>query len=850
MSLFNGINQFVNFEINGKKLAFSDIDKDNNGEISTEEYNSLLEEVKLDSIDFKTLDTNSDNLISNDEFLKYEKKLEIQEVVNNYSKTIAIDFAGKSDCIVQLNTELKDLINDFVDNYSGDLSEMVKDFEEQFTVKYEEIKNSIMVGDVNTIKSKVLDEVYSNYLKVENAENQIDSSSLKQFALMLESEANNFIKNYKGDSLEKDLAEYLEGCTYKTDYERLESAIEDFNLGLSSLGAMIDNGGDLLALKDFVNEFLNTALDKGIVLNIDGQEIRAEEDITKVLDKFTDGDELKFAMDKVFLELKSGEVLEDQENNKESEPTIRGENFTLDSSKIDYPDWYDGTKHFKSLSSIKSYLEDLDLKGTLQNQLLDRCSENGVSYSQMSLVFENSYSEALEEALKTVDFKRISLGLVSKNRTIESIQSIIEDIVEKINDSMSSAIDKMYKSEADFDIEDIDYSVINKQDDEEELRYGNENDPIRTEGSSKVMEAQADVISRRLRSQLLEKAEAMCLANDVRFDLDVFNQILEDSKSIAYKQSIDTTRRNDIILDLDNMLEVFTKNFKIDFENWVKTNKSDTFVDESKDVVGIDQENNKESEPTIRGENFTLDSSKIDYPDWYDGTKHFKSLSSIKSYLEDLDLKGTLQNQLLDRCSENGVSYSQMSLVFENSYSEALEEALKTVDFKRISLGLVSKNRTIESIQSIIEDIVEKINDSMSSAIDKMYKSEADFDIEDIDYSVINKQDDEEELRYGNENDPIRTEGSSKVMEAQADVISRRLRSQLLEKAEAMCLANDVRFDLDVFNQILEDSKSIAYKQSIDTTRRNDIILDLDNMLEVFTKNFKIDFENWINRKK
>ena len=92
MSGFNGINQFGSLTVNDQKLKFEDFDIDKNGDVTQKEYNELLKKVELDSVKFSTVDKNQDNVISEDELAIYDQKSQMQDDINNMSKTISLDF--------------------------------------------------------------------------------------------------------------------------------------------------------------------------------------------------------------------------------------------------------------------------------------------------------------------------------------------------------------------------------------------------------------------------------------------------------------------------------------------------------------------------------------------------------------------------------------------------------------------------------------------------------------------------------------------------------------------------------------------------------------------------------------
>lgn len=76
MSGFSGINQFGSLTTqSGQRLTFKDFDKDGDGKITQEEYDTVMNEMKLDSVELSSVDKNGDKEISEDEFAQWEQKL-------------------------------------------------------------------------------------------------------------------------------------------------------------------------------------------------------------------------------------------------------------------------------------------------------------------------------------------------------------------------------------------------------------------------------------------------------------------------------------------------------------------------------------------------------------------------------------------------------------------------------------------------------------------------------------------------------------------------------------------------------------------------------------------------------
>lgn len=161
MSGFSGINQFGSLTTqSGQRLTFKDFDKDGDGKITQEEYDTVMNEMKLDSVELSSVDKNGDKEISEDEFAQWEQKTQMQTAVNDMAGTISKDFAGKTQYLAEVTTALKEYIEEFAASYTGDISGMAEAFKAALPAKYEEIKSNAVSNDPDTVKSNVLDEIY------------------------------------------------------------------------------------------------------------------------------------------------------------------------------------------------------------------------------------------------------------------------------------------------------------------------------------------------------------------------------------------------------------------------------------------------------------------------------------------------------------------------------------------------------------------------------------------------------------------------------------------------------------------------------------------------------------------
>lgn len=650
MSDFNGINQFGSLIVNGQKLTFEDFDKDKNGEVTEEEYNALLKEVKLDSVEFSSMDSDGDKVISEDELAIYEQKTQMQDAINNMSKTISLDFAGKSSYLSELTQALKDLIEDFASGYTGDIANMAKDFEAQLPQKYEEIKNNILASDPDTIKSNVLDEIYvsltttqTNQIKPNNdvmvEVEKLPEATAKRIAKELEAEADAFIKTYKGDNLAEDLKAHLEEYMNKSDAEKLAAAAEAFSEGANSFGAMIDNGADLSGLKEYAKEFLLEALNNGVTVKLGGTTIKTEAAITTALKKFTDGDELKEAIEEVIanlntVPLKESIIAEEAEKAEEEAEKafsqLKGSAYQIDASLIDYSEiegYFDnsqihergkgwsGSKD-KAFAKGEELLNNESLKSQLKAQIENMLSEKGISFDKIANVFENVYNQSISDTLNAegIITGRGARGWSSKGHAYINIKDCVDAFITTFNTNIAKAVDEMNASDKDFDTIDLDYTQAGKDEN------GNPLIDEATGADISTLYASGEILTNRncgpdyyndlaetmidnMQSQILKKAKAMCDANGVEFDLAVFNTMFNNAKSVAVNAAVtgaddlknnigfeDTQPKRQTLsimetiiyatssLDTKTLLDTFNEQFKTNYTNWVNSKK-----DEEKD---------------------------------------------------------------------------------------------------------------------------------------------------------------------------------------------------------------------------------------------------------------------------
>lgn len=398
------------------------------------------------------------------------------------------------------------------------------------------------------------------------------ADTAKRIAKELEAEADKFIKAYKGDNLQTDLKAHLEEYMNKSDAEKLKDAADAFNTGANSFGAMIDNGADLKQLKEYAKEFLLAALDKGVTVKLGGTTIKTEAAITTALKKFSDGDELKAAMEEVIAGLNTEtlkntlikeEEIKAQEAADKAFTDIKGDAYKVDPSLIDYSSidgyfnngeiyergkgW--GGSRDKAYAKGQEVLNNSNLKSQMKAQIESMLEAKGIPFEKIETVFENIYNQSVADTLNAEGMitGRGARGLSKKGKAYINIKNMVDSFVNTFNTNIAKAIDEMNASDKDMDTIDLDYTQAGKDEN------GN---PITQDGvdistlyaSGKTLTTKkkgedyyvslAEKMIDNMKSQLLKKAKAMCDANGVTFDNKVFDTMFNNAKSIAINKGV------------------------------------------------------------------------------------------------------------------------------------------------------------------------------------------------------------------------------------------------------------------------------------------------------------------------
>lgn len=584
MSEFSGINNFGSLisKTSGQKISYDDLkeyDKNENGTIESSELSKAIKELQLDSVSFTKIDSNGDKSLSEDEFKLWEQKLEIQDAVNEKLQTV-YDNAVLSKYFSQIKNELKTFMNSFISEYKGDTSNMVTEFKTQLESQFNTIKEEKLNNDPNFILNGVLDEMQASMLTEKDSSGNILSPTEVQVVLEgMEKVANNYIKTYKGSNLKTDLKAYLEEFFSKSDKEKLTDAANNFNNKVKDFGGYLSSN-DFSQIKDAVKEFLQTAIEKGVVVKLGETNVASASAITSALAQFTDArslmDAMKTTIEGLSSEPKKTQLVNNARAKLEQEEWkkfagIKGSQYQINAGLIDYSKipgyakneeafYVKGAGKHGAREGAAKWLQD-NLKEQCWKQIVEMLEKQGVSPEKAKTVFENVFSaSSVEAAEQCVDGQHSTVFRSSKSWAYA--KDLTDACLQIFNGKIATAIDEMNASYEDMDIIDIDFTVIDQTQDEE----GNTTGAVK-DGSGEAVagleegETLADAyktgkvlsVKKRgaeyyvtvaeqmvngLRSQMLSKAKAMCSANGIKFDLGKFTAMFNSAKSIAVSLAV------------------------------------------------------------------------------------------------------------------------------------------------------------------------------------------------------------------------------------------------------------------------------------------------------------------------
>ncbi len=652
---FSGINRFGSLTTqNGVKLDYKTLvekyDEDGDSKISLAEFRNAVYEEKLDKVDLSTVNSGQDNEITEYEMAVYEQKYQMQEAVNAMKAQITKDFSGGSrpQYFSSLTRELTNYITEFADNYSkenADVSGMAEAFKAALPAKYAEIKRNILQDDPNLFRSKVLDNIVQNFIdkKLSNStESEVIKNLMKEkFAMAIEAEADKYIKA-NPNCMENELWAHLRDFADQIDADKMKEAANTFKSSADSLGVYIDSE-EINKLKEYAKEFLTQALDNNVTINLGGKNITrsasGKDNIDSVLKTYTNGDKLKADMEAAIANLSKvtkteaimDQVKAEQEEAKKKEAEAEDKRFRqidgsayqintglIDYSQIDrrYDDggniiiWgrYGNNGVYDCAYNLLCANRSNDsLKAQYKAQIETILNNKGVSFDKVASIFENVYTQTATQVLNSegmITFDSYGKGCVN-------VQKLFDTFATTFNTNIENAINQLNGNDKDavvddFNVDDLDYSLIGKDENGESIideatgkdlstLYESGETITANKAGANYYNLTADRLIEQMKSQMVKKAYNMCKSVGIEFDAKSFKTLFNSAKSTAIQAGVESsnsllsvkeaidgilngTDYKNCSLNVKTLIDTFTDAFTTDYSAWVETE-----VDKNKD---------------------------------------------------------------------------------------------------------------------------------------------------------------------------------------------------------------------------------------------------------------------------
>lgn len=655
---FSGINRFGSLTTqNGVKLDYKTLVEkydDGDGKISLAEFRNAVYEEKLDHVDLSTVNSGQDNEITEDEMAVYEQKYQMQEAVNAMKAQITKDFSGGSrpQYFSSLTRELTNYITEFADNYSkenADVSGMAEAFKAALPAKYAEIKRNILKDDPSLFRSEVLDNMverfiqdYGRYRYNSTESDEIRNRIKEKYAITIEAEADKYIKA-NPNCMENELWAHLRDFADQIDADKMKEAANTFKSSADSLGVYIDSQ-EINKLKEYAKEFLTEALDNSVTINLGGKNITksasGKDNIDSVLKTYTNGDKLKADMEAAIANLSKvsktesiisqarAEQYETDKKEAEAEDKrfrqIDGSAYQINTGLIDYSQidkryLYGGNISSDSIQGAYNSGHELfcanwsngGLKAQYKAQIEAMLNNKGVSFDKVASIFENVYTQTVAQVLNSEGMITRSENRYSGVSYNINVQKLFDTFAITFNTNIENTINQLNGNDKDavvddFNVDDLDYSLIGKDENGESIideatgkdlstLYESGETITANKAGAYYYNLTADRLIEQMKSQMVKKAYNMCKSVGIEFDAKSFKTLFNSAKSTAIQAGVESsnsllsvketidgilngTDYKNCSLNVKTLIDTFTDAFTTDYSAWVETE-----VDKNKD---------------------------------------------------------------------------------------------------------------------------------------------------------------------------------------------------------------------------------------------------------------------------
>ena len=579
MGDINGINQFGSLvSKTGKQVSIDEImkyDRNGNGTLESSELSSALKALELDSVDFKTIDADSNKHIDEMELTLWEQKVKIQELINKKLQEAAADtvLAPK---IADIQAGLVELMNEFLNEDHQYISILSVSFEDKLNVKYEELKAGIYANDPTTVQNSVIDELYNEIiLKGYSAE------EAQAMTKTLEAKAKTYAASYSGENLNADLKTFLSDYIFKSDKERAEDAINTYREVEAGINDGYTSEEDLATLKEAVTAMFQEFIKQGITIRFCGINILSTAAISQALKQYTNAENLKkdinAALDSLSdttkaEELRNDAVLEAEKQEYEQFKKVTGDKYVINSGLVNLSAVpgindkivYTGRHEKERIQDIaREAIEKGKIKEQMEAQIRVVTQDYNIEFDKVKNVFENVYNSSLMQALENITYEKTNHRKINKKKeytTDQTLKEIIDNFISIFNTNMPLAINTLNASFGDINTEDLNLTKLNQTETVDEkgnvttsnIKDADGNTPeydftkLYEQGKTVTVEKKgadyfvtvAEQILDGLKAQLLQKAQASCRANGVTFDRSAFDNIFDNAKVEALGKGV------------------------------------------------------------------------------------------------------------------------------------------------------------------------------------------------------------------------------------------------------------------------------------------------------------------------
>ena len=559
----------------GQQVRFDDLDQNGDGIISKREYIAALRNYDYDSVDFRSpVYGRRGREFSKEDYQIMEQKMKMEESLQPYLQRITWEFTGaNSQYAYDMNAALWEYLDTFVLDYEAqeeNVSNMAQAFSAELPSKYAQLKNLIINQEYySALKSRVLDRIvgssvnearYSSWYKAPDVTNYGEAAMYADsLGMTLEAEADAFISNYRGYSLEYDLERHLRDFMNSTDTQLLQNDIYQYQRDVYQLGAYVDRS-EMESLQDAAKRLLFAALEKGIEVNIGGFKCGSKVAVSSMIDEFSNPLMLKGIMQE-FINSLSGDTVKEQalDEAKSGMANMLTESLWRTGGLVnpaeiyygDIPGIYNrgyrthsasGRDGETSADKMEDNLTDIlnygSLKYQIKQQVTSKLIQFGMPADKIENIFENMYTASVIQTVES-GMAYGTRGRWGYNTSFTDVGSVVSMFIENLNVNIIAALEQAGASWRDMDMVDVDY-----REGLEYSSYGREvidamenNDDV-DNTTRNTARRNAENLIENLRNQMSGKAQELCAANGVSFRSSQFNSIFKQAKKAAVTSSV------------------------------------------------------------------------------------------------------------------------------------------------------------------------------------------------------------------------------------------------------------------------------------------------------------------------